>query len=144
MIVVIVVVLGGLYLWSSMQGSYAPKGQTGGNSLSAVLNIGTDNATLGNYLVASNGMTLYYFTKDAPGVSNCSGACAVNWPPYTGSTSDVLAGDGIAGTVSTITRADGTTQLTYNGAPLYFWSKDAKPGDTTGQNIGGVWFVVKP
>src|SRR5262249_11557545 len=100
------------------------------------------------YLVAANGMTLYHFTKDTPGVSNCSGQCAVQWPPYTVSSSTAAAGlpggSAVGGTISTIVRSDGTMQVTYNGEPLYFWYKDVNPGDTTGQNVGGVWFVVAP
>jgi len=47
------------------------------------------------------------------------------------------AGAGVTGQLGTLTRADGTTQVTYNGMPLYYWFKDAQPGDTTGQNVGG-------
>jgi predicted lipoprotein with Yx(FWY)xxD motif len=145
-VVILVIGLGGWYYWSSMNGSYGnSSSQVQTQTQGAVLNISNDNATLGSYLSASNGMTLYYFTKDAPGVSTCADACAINWPPYTVSSSASLSGAaGVTGAISTITRADGSMQVTYNGAPLYFWAKDVKPGDTNGQNIGGVWFVVKP
>jgi predicted lipoprotein with Yx(FWY)xxD motif len=84
------------------------------------------------------------YTKDTGGTSSCYGACATNWPPYSLQTKEPLvAGEGVTGKLSTITRTDGTTQITYNGAPLYFWKNDTKPGDTTGQNIGNSWFVVK-
>ena len=90
-------------------------------------------------------MMLYKYTKDSKGVSNCVGACAVNWPPYTVPAGSVLnLQAGVTGMISTITRADGTLQVAYNGVPLYYWKDDKKPGDTTGQNVGGVWFVVKP
>ncbi|MBU6447507.1 hypothetical protein KGQ24_01535 [Patescibacteria group bacterium] len=90
-------------------------------------------------------MTLYIYTPDKPGVSNCTGQCAIYWPPYTVSAAAGLtAATGISGKLGTITRADGTTQLTYNDKPLYFYAKDSKPGDTTGQNVGGIWFVLKP
>lgn len=108
------------------------------------LNTRTD-AKLGTFLVAANGNTLYYFTKDTPNTSNCSGACAVAWPPYTVPTDASLAGGvGIDGVISTITRADGSLQATYNGKPLYFWNTDTEPGDTYGQGYNNVWFVVKP
>ena len=101
------------------------------------------SSTIGTYLVAGNGMTLYRFTKDTAGVSNCAGDCIAKWPVYNVSAgAAVSAGAGLTCTVGTITRADGTIQATYNGAPLYFWSKDMKAGDTTGQNVNGVWFVV--
>jgi predicted lipoprotein with Yx(FWY)xxD motif len=118
----------------------------GNSTPSPILNTST-SATLGAYLTATNGMTLYKYTKDTPGVSNCSGQCAVQWPPYTVSATDaasLAAASGIAGSLGTITRADGSMQVTYNNVPLYFWYKDTKVGDTTGQNVGGVWFVVKP
>jgi predicted lipoprotein with Yx(FWY)xxD motif len=101
---------------------------------------------LGNYLVAANGMTLYLYTKDKTGTTTCYGDCAVKWPPYiVSNASDLTAADGINGDLSTVTRVDGTgQQLTYKGIPLYFWQNDQKPGDTTGQNVGKVWFVVKP
>ena len=109
-----------------------------------VLNTMTD-PKLGEYLVAPNGMTLYTFAKDKANVSNCTNACAASWPPYTVPASTMLTGGlNVKGTIATITRADGTMQITYKGAPLYFWIKDVKPGDTTGDGIGGVGAVAKP
>ncbi|MFA5925870.1 MAG: hypothetical protein WC831_02955 [Parcubacteria group bacterium] len=103
------------------------------------------NPSLGTYLVGENGMTLYKFASDTPGVSNCTGQCAVIWPPYAVSPSDAFkVNSGVAGTVAKITRPDGTMQVTYNGSPLYFYSQDKKAGDTNGQNFGGVWSVVNP
>lgn len=113
--------------------------------LGGSLGAGQD-ATLGQYLTGPNGMTLYLFTKDTPGVSNCYDQCAVNWPPlysyYVGALPKLPAG--ATGKLSLVTRKDGTQQVAYNDMPLYYWIKDKKPGDTTGQNVGGVWFVVKP
>jgi predicted lipoprotein with Yx(FWY)xxD motif len=119
---------------------------TNNNSATTTLALKTGtSSTLGTYLTAANGMTLYMYTKDTPGVSNCTGTCATAWTPYTVSVPDGLVGSlGISGQIGTIARADGTMQLTYNNKPLYFWQKDKKAGDTTGQNVGGVWFVVKP
>lgn len=156
-VIVIVIVAGGWYWFSTMgqqavvipsnsaglNGS-ADQTNTGQPAVAAVVTVATD-ATLGQHLVAANGMTLYMYTKDTSDVSNCSGACATNWPPYAPVTGEPLVpGDGVTGQLATITRADGTSQVTYNGKPLYFWKSDAKVGDTTGQNVGGVWFVVKP
>jgi predicted lipoprotein with Yx(FWY)xxD motif len=116
------------------------------NPTTTAATLGTaSNVTLGNYLTAANGMTLYMYTKDTAGVSNCSGDCAVKWPPYTVASAIGLNGvTGVAGNIGTITRADGTLQVTYNNEPLYFWYQDIKVGDTSGQNVGQVWFVVKP
>lgn len=112
-----------------------------------VLATGT-SAGLATYLTAPNGMTLYRYTKDTPnsGSSTCNGQCASIWPPYTVSSSAIVAGSlaGATGTIGTITRSDGSQQITYNGRPLYFYSKDKKPGDTTGQGVLGIWYVVKP
>lgn len=101
---------------------------------------------LGQILVDERGMTLYRFTNDAPGVSNCSGQCAVNWPPLLVAFGGKVEIDEMdeEGLISTITRADGAAQVTYKGQPLYYWINDKQPGDTTGQNVNGVWFVVNP
>jgi predicted lipoprotein with Yx(FWY)xxD motif len=98
---------------------------------------------LGTILVDPTGMTLYLYTKDDPSVSNCYDQCAQAWPPLL-TDSDPTGPDAVAGGLGTTQRTDGSLQVTYNGAPLYYWAKDQKPGDTTGQNVGGVWFVVNP
>lgn len=98
---------------------------------------------LGTFLVDEKGMTLYLFTKDTPGVSNCSGSCLTAWPPLLTS-DEPRADDGVTGKLGTITRDDGSLQVTYNDMPLYYYVTDVKPGDTTGQDVGGVWFVVAP
>ena len=110
------------------------------------LTLGEDfDSALGKYLVAYNGMTLYTYAPDGVNVSNCTGACAANWPPYTvTSTANLVAEYPIGGTISTLRRAGGSTQVTYNGHPLYFYARDAKSGDTLGQGIGDIWYVVKP
>jgi predicted lipoprotein with Yx(FWY)xxD motif len=92
-------------------------------------------------LVGSNSMTLYTFAKDAAGSgkSMCNGPCAANWPPLLVDGSPAVSGD-----YSVITRDDGKKQLAYKGMPLYFWAKDAKPGDKTGDGfLNGAWKIVK-
>ena len=86
---------------------------------------------------------LYMYTKDTAGVSNCTGDCLKTWPPLV-ATVDMLAGAGVPGKLGSIMRADGTKQVTYNDMPLYYWASDTKPGDTTGQGVGGVWFMMSP
>jgi len=103
----------------------------------------SSSTDLGDFLVDEKGMTLYLFTKDTPGVSNCSGSCLTAWPPLL-TTDEPRAGDGVTGKLGTITRDDGSLQVTYNDMPLYYYVTDVKPGDTTGQDVGGVWFVVAP
>ena len=101
-----------------------------------------DPATVsGGVLVGSNGMTLYTFDKDAAGSgkSVCNDACAANWPPYLAMASDAASGD-----YTIIARDDGRKQWALKGKPLYFWVKDQKPGDMTGDGVNSVWHVVKP
>ncbi len=92
-------------------------------------------------LVAPNGMTLYTFDKDVAGSgkSVCNGPCATNWPPFMATESDQAAGD-----YSIITRDDGSKQWAVKGKPVYFWAKDANPGDKTGDGVNKVWQTAKP
>lgn len=100
------------------------------------------NDTLGNILTDGDGNTLYLFTKDTKGTSNCYDKCAAAWPPLIPA-GDATLKDGVAqALVGTTKRTDGSTQLTYNGWPLYYYAKDQKPGDTVGQAVGKVWWVV--
>lgn len=168
-VVIVIIIVIGLWIWSASNKSgsyqtYAPTTSdqtqsaapmipatstqmtsgtsTSGASATSALSVASD-PNLGNYLVAANGMTLYTYAPDQPNVSVCTGGCATAWPPYT-VTGTPTAGSGVSGTLGTYTRADGSTQLTYNGHPLYFYIKDKNPGDTTGQGVGGVWYVVQP
>jgi len=103
--------------------------------------LGEDDA-LGSILVDDKGMTLYLFTKDSPNTTVCYEKCAVAWPPLL-TTGDPVAGEGVdASLLGTTNRTDGTVQVTYNGWPLYYYEKDKAPGDVTGQDVGGVWYVV--
>lgn len=109
----------------------------------------TEHPEHGQVLVGPTGMTLYLFTNDEDGVTNCAGGCATNWPPLVGGFAPEagfapMAGDGADGELGLIQRDDGGMQLTYDGTPLYYWVRDSVPGDATGQNVGDVWFVVEP
>jgi len=95
---------------------------------------------LGSILVNGEGFTLYIFTNDTGGESTCYDACADTWPPIPGDVT--IASDLDASIFGTTTRDDGSEQLTVNGMPLYLYAPDAAPGDTNGQGVGGVWFVV--
>lgn len=113
-------------------------------SSEAVINVATD-PKLGKILVGNNGMTLYMFTKDGPDVSNCNGGCAKAWPPLFTQGSPTLGAGVDKSLVGTIARADGTKMVTYNKMPLYYYVKDGKPGDVTGQDtFNHTWFVVSP
>ena len=105
----------------------------------------TDNAEFGKILVTADGMTLYTNTVDSPGDLKCTNAaCTAFWPPYTVDAQPV-AGEGLPGSLGTITRPDGSLQVTYNDLPLYTFYQDRAAGDTGGNgftDFGGTWHVV--
>ncbi len=111
----------------------------------ATVSIVTEGA-LAPYLVGPNGHTLYRFTNDTAGVSNCTAGCLANWPPLlVAAGEEPVAGEGVTGTLEVIEREDGAGRhVTYNGIPLYYWAADTAPGQTSGHEVGGVWFVVPP
>jgi predicted lipoprotein with Yx(FWY)xxD motif len=112
-------------------------------SAPAMVNAGT-SATLGSILVDDKGMTLYLFTNDTPNTSTCYDKCATYWPPLL-TNGNAVGGSGTdASKFGTTTRKDGTTQVTYNSWPLYYFAKDKQPGDVTGQGVTNNWYVVSP
>lgn len=103
----------------------------------------TNDPSLGAYLTAQNGMTLYIFKNDTADTSSCTGSCATNWPPLTVANGTTITGPtGATGTFSLIARPDGTMQVAYDHQPLYHYSGDSAAGDTTGQGFNGKWFVA--
>lgn len=111
-------------------------------STAAALSQAADPAMVSDgVLTGSNGMTLYTFDRDmaGSGKSVCNGPCATNWPPLAAKDGDMASGD-----YSVITRDDGQKQWAYKGKPLYFWAKDMKAGDRTGDGFNNVWRVAKP
>ena len=100
----------------------------------------SQHAEFGDILTDAGGNTVYLFTEDERNKSNCSGGCATAWPPLL-TVGDPTAGEGVnADRLGTIAREDGSTQVAYNGWPLYYFASDEEPGDTKGQY--GTWFVV--
>ncbi len=110
-------------------------------SNAAVVKVG-NNVKFGSILTSADGLTLYTFTQDGPGKSNCSGSCAATWPPLTTTAATAPKVDGAPGEFSLLTREDGTKQVAYNGKPLYRYGPDKAPGDANGQAVGNVWFVA--
>lgn len=92
----------------------------------------------GEILTDADGMTLYTFDNDAGGMSNCYDDCAVKWPPLAADEGAMAEGE-----FTLVERNDGTMQWAYKGEPLYLWVNDQKPGDMTGDGVGGVWHVAK-
>jgi predicted lipoprotein with Yx(FWY)xxD motif len=119
---------------AALAASFAPAAMADDYAGGAVMSSQTD---LGEILTDANGMTLYVFDKDEPGVSNCYDTCAEKWPPLLASEGAMAEGD-----FTLVERNDGTMQWAYDGMPLYGWVNDVNPGDTTGDGVGGVWHVV--
>jgi predicted lipoprotein with Yx(FWY)xxD motif len=100
------------------------------------------DSSLGSILVDGDGKTLYLFTPDNQGESVCYDQCEAAWPPLV---DQIEAGDGVdASLLGTAPRTDGSDQVTYNGWPLYYFANDTAPGDTNGQAINDVWYVLAP
>ena len=104
------------------------------------------SSKLGQILTNSSGRTIYVFFKDKAGsnTSACTGTCANVWPPLTAPPSGTpTLQPGVPGTLSVVSRPDGTKQVAYNGQPLYIYSGDSAPGDTNGEGILNVWFAAR-
>jgi predicted lipoprotein with Yx(FWY)xxD motif len=109
--------------------------------------IATVGVGAGTYLVDSAGRALYLFDADSAGKSACSGPCASAWPPVTTTVAATAAGGAKASDLGTITRSDGSLQVTYGGHPLYLFAGDMSAGQTNGQGINGFgakWWLVTP
>ena len=103
--------------------------------------------SLGRTLVDSQGRTLYLFEKDKGSSSTCSGACAAAWPPVMTSGRPMAGAGARQADLGTTRRSDGSTEVTYNGHPLYYYAGDQSPGDTNGQGVkgfGAPWYVLSP
>lgn len=105
----------------------------------------TADSELGEIVVDGEGLTVYMFDNDTQGAdaSSCEGECATNWPAVT-TDSDAPEVEGVTGEVGTITGVDGSTQVTLNGWPLYYFAGDSASGDTNGQGVNDVWWVLTP
>ena len=119
----------------------SPTAQTSGAS--TVGTVGVVGSDLGSILADADGKTLYLFEADTDGTSTCYGDCAATWPALVDEAP--TGGDGVdTSLLGTTARDDGSMQVTYAGHPLYYYAADAAAGDTTGQGVGDVWFVVNP
>jgi predicted lipoprotein with Yx(FWY)xxD motif len=130
----------GPYGASTPTPSQAPAAKGAGGA-----DVGLADTKLGTILVDGKGRTLYLFQADKGTASTCDGACASAWPPLT-TTGRPVAGPGVsASLLGTTERSDGATEVTYNGHPLYTFSGDSAPGQTTGQGVDGFgaeWYVL--
>ena len=148
-VVVVIVLVGGYLLIakapSNELGMPVPGSNTPEMIVKKISPVQVGETDMGVVLVGINGMTLYTFTKDEMGKSNCYDTCAVNWPPLLVDLEEVAQNQELGGQLGTIHRDDTEVpQVTYKGFPLYFWINDKMPGDTTGDGVNNVWFVAKP
>jgi predicted lipoprotein with Yx(FWY)xxD motif len=120
---------------------------SGSGSSAANTSVSTATGTDGKYLVGSSGRALYLWVADPSGKSVCAGACAKFWPPLLTSSAPTASGGVTAGQLSTITRSNGSKQVTYDGHPLYYFALDTSSGSVKGQgsdNFGAKWWLVAP
>jgi predicted lipoprotein with Yx(FWY)xxD motif len=126
-------------------GSYGGSSDAAPAAGSGEASIALASSKLGKILVDGEGRTLYLFQADKGTASSCDGACASAWPPVT-TTGKPVAGSGVsAAKLGTTERSDGTSEVTYNGHPLYTFAGDGAPGQTTGQGsngFGAEWNVL--
>jgi predicted lipoprotein with Yx(FWY)xxD motif len=107
--------------------------------------IATHAGSAGAFLTDGSGRTVYLWAKDGMNMSACSGACAAAWPPVSATSKLTATGGAKASDLGTITRSDGTKQVTYDGHPLYYFVGDSATGQTNGQasdNFGAKWWLV--
>jgi predicted lipoprotein with Yx(FWY)xxD motif len=151
-VIIIIIVVGGWFIYQSMSAPMAPATTTGTavtdntqvpapTDTSATVYLTGNDAVKGAYMTDLGNKTLYTFDNDkTPGVSSCTGTCAVAWPPY-------VAPAGTQGAlptgISLVARADGSQQFAYNGKPLYYYAKDTAVGQLNGDGVGGIWHIVK-
>jgi predicted lipoprotein with Yx(FWY)xxD motif len=122
--------------------SAAPSEAPAASEPAAAATIALADAAPGRILVDGEGKTLYAFLNDTDGTSTCYDECATNWPPLLAD-GDPVAGEGLdAAQLSTVERTDGSLQVKYGAWPLYYFAADAAAGDTTGQGVGEVWYVI--
>ena len=129
---------------SSPAGASSSSAAAGGSGSTVITTV---SSSAGTFLANSSGHAVYLWTKDSNGMSACSGACAGAWPPVTTTGTVTASGEAKSSDLGTITRSDGTKQVTYDGHPLYFFSGDSGPGMASGQGndgFGAKWWLVSP
>jgi predicted lipoprotein with Yx(FWY)xxD motif len=126
----------------------AATGNSGTTGAAAAATVITTHAgSGGTFLSDGSGRAVYLWAKDTMDKSMCSGACASAWPPVTDSGKLTASGGAKAADLGTITRSDGTKQVTYDGHPLYYYAGDSAAGQTSGQgndSFGAKWWLIAP
>lgn len=132
---------------TSTSAASAPASTATATAAATSVKVGTAKGSPGTYLVGPSRRALYLWVADSNGTSSCSGACAKAWPPLTAHGKPTASGGVNAADLGTITRSDGTKQVTYKGHPLYYFIADTAPGQTRGQGsdgFGAKWWLVAP
>jgi predicted lipoprotein with Yx(FWY)xxD motif len=131
---------------SPSYGDSESSGSTSASSGAATVAV-ADNPQLGEILVDGEGRTLYLFEKDESNESYCNGECATVWPPYTTKSSPKASEGAEAAKLGTLKRDDGSTQVTYNGSPLYRYASDTQASEANGNELdqfGAEWYALHP
>jgi predicted lipoprotein with Yx(FWY)xxD motif len=129
----------------SSSGTSSSAAGSGSSSSSTVITTKTSSG--GSFLTNGAGRAIYLFMADSTGKSTCDGACASAWPPVVATGQPTASGSAQASDLGTISRSDGTKQVTYDGHPLYYFTGDTGPGTDKGQGLDGFgakWFLVTP
>jgi predicted lipoprotein with Yx(FWY)xxD motif len=125
----------------------AAAGSSSSSSTGTAMVISTKTGSAGTYLTDGSGRAVYLWVKDPSGKSVCDGACAGAWPPVTTTGTPTVSGSAVAADLGTLTRSDGTKQVTYDGHALYYFAGDSSAGMTAGQGLDGFgakWWLVNP
>jgi predicted lipoprotein with Yx(FWY)xxD motif len=126
-------------------GSSSNSSSSGASAKSAgPATVKTTTGKLGTYLVDGSGRTLYLYTPDTSTTSTCYSGCIELWPAFQTSSTPTATGAAMSSLLGTTKRKDGSTQVTYDGHPLYYYISDKSAGDTSGQGYQGIWYVVAP
>lgn len=139
-------VVGMLFMAACASKSTTSSGASGGSQPATQATVETQNVpNLGAVIANDQGLTLYHLKTETNGKIACTGSCASVWPPLLAPSSGTpTGGSGVSGDLGTVTRPDGSVQVTYNGMPLYQYSGDSAAGQANGQGIEGVWFAITP
>jgi predicted lipoprotein with Yx(FWY)xxD motif len=132
---------------AAASGTPAGASSSSGGSMSGGTVIETGSSSAGTVLTNGSGRAVYLWAKDTGNMSDCNGACAGAWPPVTSTGPATASGGAKASDLGTITRSDGSKQVTYDGHPLYYFAGDSGPGTASGQGsdgFGAKWWLVAP
>jgi predicted lipoprotein with Yx(FWY)xxD motif len=127
--------------------SSTPAASSTATGSTTALVITTKSGSAGPYLTNGSGRAVYMWTKDGMNKSECSGACASAWPPVPAGGTVSASGSAVSSDLGSITRSDGSKQVTYDGHPLYYFAGDTGSGTTNGQGsdgFGAKWWLVAP